>query len=104
MRALAATLASSVLILCACGGDSRDSNGSANSPPAPSEPPAPSQPVVPAQETALSGVVAAESALPAYDIEVLAPPAADGSDVQTFPASAGADGRYAAALASSNVC
>jgi hypothetical protein len=108
MRALAAMLASSALILCACGGGGGggDSSSGASSPPAPTEP-SPSQPPAsqqppsqpsPSGPVTLSGVVAADSALAGYGLEVLAGPAAPGS-VKTAPP-VEADGRYTAALGS----
>jgi hypothetical protein len=108
MRALAAMLASSALILCACGGGGGggDSSSGASSPPAPTEPSPsqqppsqqpPSQPS-PSGPLTLSGVVAADSALAGYGLEVLAGPAAPGS-VKTAPP-VEADGRYTAALGS----
>jgi hypothetical protein len=117
MRALAAMLASSALILCACGGGGggSDSSSGASSPPAPTEPSPsqqppsqqppsqspqsqqpPSQPS-PSGAVTLSGVVAADSALAGYGIEVLAGSATPGS-VKTVPVEA--DGRYNAALGS----
>jgi len=116
MRALAAMLVSSGLILCACGGGGGggDSSGGASSPPAPTEPSPsqqpqqqpsqqpqaqqpPSQPS-PSGPVTLSSVAAADSALASYGIEVLAGPAAPGS-VKTAPP-VEADGRYTAALGS----
>src|SRR5262249_21746467 len=108
MRALAAMLASSALILCACGGGGGggDSSGSANPPPAPTEPSPsqqppsqqpPSQPS-PSGPVTLSGVVAADSELNGYGIEVVGGPAAPGI-VKTVPRIE-ADGSYTAALGS----
>jgi len=111
-------LASSALILCACGGGGGggDSSGGASSPPAPTEPSPSQQPPSqsppsqqpqsqqppseqsPSGAVTLSGVVVADSALAGYGIEVLAGPAAPGI-VKTVPR-VEADGSYTAALGS----
>ena len=105
-------LASSALILCACGGGGGggDSSSGASSPPAPTEPSPsqqppsqqpPSHPSPPGPVT-LSGVVAANSALAFYSIDVLARPAgaASAKPSSRAGAKADADGRYTAALGS----
>src|SRR4051812_7247313 len=120
MRAVAAMLASSALILCACGGGGGggDSSRGASSPPAPTEPSPSQQPPSqqppsqqppsqqppsqqpPSGPVTLSGLVAANSALGFYSIDVLARPAGAASAKTSPRVRADADGRYTAALGS----
>src|SRR4051812_17792643 len=120
MRAVAAMLASSALILCACGGGGGggDSSRGASSPPAPTEPSPSQQPPSqqppsqqppsqqppsqqpPSGPVTLSGLVAANSALGFYSIDVLARPAGAASAKTSPRVRADAEGRYTAALGS----